>query len=98
MNDNRKHKLIELSVETLADALLALAVHSDEADDLIERLIATPEKNVQRFKKRLFSLKGSRRFIDWRGSAGFAWELEMLLQDVNSVLIDEMRSLEMKLL
>ena len=38
MNDNRKQKLIELGPETLAEALLDLSIHSDEADDLIERL------------------------------------------------------------
>jgi len=61
--------------------LLGLALHSDAADDLIERLIATPEDNVQRFKKKLSSLKRSKRFIDWRNITGFAWELEMLLQE-----------------
>jgi len=28
------------------DLLMDLAVHSDEADDLIERLTATPKKNI----------------------------------------------------
>lgn len=72
MKNNRKQKLIALGADALADALLGLAVHSDEADDLIEQLIATPKENVQRFKKKLSSLKRSRRFIHWGGSAGFA--------------------------
>jgi hypothetical protein len=76
---DRKQKLIDLGPDALADACLNLAVHSDEADDLIEQLIATPKENVQRFKKKLSSLKHSSRFIDWRGAAGFARELEMLL-------------------
>lgn len=88
MKNNRKQKMMDLGADALADALLGLAVHSDEADDLIERLIATPRENVQRFKKKLSSLKRSRRFIDWRGSAGFARELEMLLQDLKSGVDD----------
>ncbi len=88
MAESRKQKLIDLGPETLADALLNIAVHSDEADDLIEQLIATPKENVQRFKKKLSGLKHSRRFIDWRGAAGFARELEMLLQDLKSGVDD----------
>lgn len=95
MNDNRKQKLIELGPETLAEALLDLATHSDEADDLIERLIAAPKENVQRFKKKLSGLKRSRRFIDWRGAAGFARELEMLLQDVKAGVDDPLTGIEL---
>ena len=95
MNNNRKQKLIALGVEALADALLNLAVHSDEADDLMEQLIATPKENVQRFKKKLSGLKQSRRFIDWRGSASFARELEMLLQDLKSGVDDPITGVEL---
>ena len=56
MTDSRKQKLIDLEPEALADALLNLAVHSDEADDLIGQLIATPKENVQRFKQKLSGL------------------------------------------
>jgi hypothetical protein len=42
---------------------LSLAVHSDDVDDLIEQLIATPKENVQRFKKKLSGLKRRKRFI-----------------------------------
>ncbi|MGM0644586.1 MAG: hypothetical protein ACQETC_12510 [Thermodesulfobacteriota bacterium] len=54
MSDPRKQKLIDLGAETLAQALLDIAVSSDAADDLIERLIAAPDENVKRFKKKLF--------------------------------------------
>jgi len=33
--NDRKQKRIDLGADALADALLTLAVHSDEADDLI---------------------------------------------------------------
>jgi hypothetical protein len=95
MNDNRKQKLIELGPETLAETLLDLSIHSDEADDLIDRLIAAPKENVQRFKKKLTDLKRSRRFIDWRGAAGFARKLEMLLQDVKAGVDDPLTGIEL---
>lgn len=72
-----------------------LAVYSDEADDLIEQRIATPNENVQRFKKKLSGLKHSGRFIDWRGSASFARELEMLLQDLKSGVDDPLTGVEL---
>ena len=95
MGSDRKQKMIDLGSETLAEALLNLAVHSDEADDLIEQLIATPKENVQRFKKKLSGLKRSRRFIDWRGAASFARELEMLLHDIKSGVDDPITGVEL---
>ena len=92
---DRKQKLIDLGPEALADALLNLAVHSDEADDLIEQLIVSPKENVQRFKKKLSGLKHSRRFVDWRGAAGFSRELEMLLQDLKSGVDDPITGVEL---
>ena len=95
MVDPRKEKLIALGADALADALLNLAVHSDEADDLIEQLIATPKENIQRFKRKLAGLKRRRRFIGWRESAGFARELEMLLQDLKAGVNDPVTGIEL---
>ncbi len=95
MADSQKQKLIALGAEALADALLNLAMHSDEADDLIELLIATPKENVQRFKQKLSGLKHSRRFVDWRGASGFARELEMLLQDLKAGVDDPLTGIEL---
>lgn len=95
MANERKQKLIDLGSETLAEALLDFAIHSDEADDLIEQLIATPKENVQRFKKKLSGLNRSRRFIDWRGAAGFARELEMLLQDLKAGVDEPLTGVEL---
>jgi hypothetical protein len=95
MADSRKQKLINLGSATLAEALLTLAVHSEEADGLIEQLIATPKENVHRFKKKLSSLKHSRRFIDWRGASSFARELEMLLQDVKAGVDNPLTGIEL---
>lgn len=95
MADSRKQKLIDLGADALADALLNLAVHSDEADDLIEQLIATPKENVQRFKKKLSGLKRRKRFVNWRESASFSRELEMLLQDLKSGVDDPLTGVEL---
>ncbi len=95
MIDYRKQRLIDLGADTLADALLGLAVYSDEADDLIERLIATPEENIRRFKRKLSALKRRRRFIGWRESDGFAQELEMLLQDLKAGVDDPVTGMEL---
>ena len=95
LGSDRKQKLIALGADALADALLNLAVHSDEVDDLIEQLIATPKENVQRFKKKLTGLKRRKRFIDWRESAGFSRELEMLLQDLKSGVDDPLTGVEL---
>jgi len=95
MAGSRKQKLIDLGPEALAGALLNLAVHSDETDDLIELLIATPEENVHRFKKKLSSLKHSRRFIDWGGASSFARQLEMLLQEVKAGVDDPLTGIEL---
>ncbi|MDY0222784.1 MAG: hypothetical protein RBR67_16765, partial [Desulfobacterium sp.] len=95
MTDSRKQKLIDLGSENLAEALLDLATHSDEADDLIEQLIATPKENIQRFKKKLSGLKRRKSFIDWRGAASFSQELEMLLQDLKSGVDDPLTGVEL---
>jgi hypothetical protein len=92
---SHRQKLIDLGADALADALLDLAVHSDDADDLIEQLVATPRENVQRFKKKLSSLRHSRRFVDWREAAGFGRELEMLLQDLKSGVDDPLTGVEL---
>ncbi len=95
MNSDRKQRLIDLGVEALAAALLDLAAHSDETDDLIEQLIATPKQNVQRFKKKLSGLKRRKRFIGWRESASFSRELQMLLQDLKSGVDDPLTGVEL---
>lgn len=95
MTDSRKQKLTELGADTLAKALLEIAVHSNEADELIEQLIATPKKNMQRFKKKLSGLKRRKRFISWRESASFSRELEMLLQDLKSGVDDPFTGVEL---
>ena len=88
MKNIRKQRLIDLGAESLADALLELAIWSNAADDLVERMIAAPEENIQRFKKKLSSIKRSQRFIGWRESSGFAAELQAMLNDLRAGVSD----------
>ena len=95
VNTDRKQKLIDLDAESLADALLELAAQSDVADGLVDRLIATPTENIQRFREKLTGLKRSRRFIDWRESLVFARKLEMLLRDLRAGVTDPLVGAEL---
>ena len=88
LNSIRKEKLVTLGVDQLADALLELASYVDAADDLVERMIATPLGNIKRFTEKLSDLKQGHRFIDWRESAGFAREIETLLDDLRAGVTD----------
>lgn len=88
MNSEQKQKLVALGAERLADALLELANRDDAADDLLERMIATPQENIKRFKAKLSGLKRTRRFIGWGESAGFAHELGALLEDLRAGVTD----------
>jgi hypothetical protein len=88
MSADRKRKLTVLGAEALADAMLELAARVEVVDDLVERLIATPKENIQRYKEKLAELKRRQRFISWRESAAFAHELEMLLADLESGVDD----------
>ncbi len=54
-----KTKIDRTGGESLADALLELAIQSDTADDMVDRLITTPQENTVRFKEKLSSLKQS---------------------------------------
>lgn len=85
---DRKQRLLELGAERLADALLELAVRDGAADDLVERMIATPQENITRFKAKLSGCKSSRRFIRWGESAGFAREVADLLLDLRAGVDD----------
>lgn len=95
MNPKRKQSLIDLGADRLADALLELAGRDDAADDLLERMIATPQENVKRFKAKLSGLKRRQRFIGWGESAGFARELGTLLEDLRAGVTDPRTGVEL---
>lgn len=84
MKHNRKEQLIQVGAEALADALLELAVHDDNAYEVVERLIAPKGQNVVRFQNKLASLRDSRQFYDWRRIGEFTTKLSQLLQDLKA--------------
>ena len=96
MSDERKRKLVELSPETLADALLDLAKrYPRDAGDLIERIISTPDENIQRFNRKLSNLIQSERFVDWEDSFEFSRELESLLTELEAGVTDPFTGVEL---
>jgi hypothetical protein len=95
VENKKKQKLVALGAECLADGLLDLAVRLDAAKDLVERMIATPIENIQRFKKKIIKLKRSNRFVHWGESSEFANELEALLQDLKAGVNDPITGVEL---
>ncbi len=73
-----------LGPEHLADALLELAARHDDVADWLERMVASPTENVERFKAKLAALKRRRRFIGWSESTAYAHELSDLLEDLKA--------------
>jgi len=78
--EERRTRLEALGAKTLTDALLELSQRFEKADNLVDRLISTPEESLKQFKSRITGLKRSKRFIDWREAHSFANELEDLLK------------------
>lgn len=95
MKDKKKQKLMDLGSEPLANALLHLASQFDEAHDFVEHLIATPKENIQRFKKKISSIKRSSHFINWDESYEFGRELSALLQDLKAGVDDPLAGVQL---
>ena len=95
MTDEKRHKLISLGPEILADALIEASHQYDFVHDKIEQLTSTPQENIKRFKKKLSSLKRSTRFISWRDIHEFSHKLEMILQDLKSGIEDSVIGLKL---
>ncbi|HBG04514.1 MAG TPA: hypothetical protein DDY22_02915 [Geobacter sp.] len=95
MSTERKGKLLELGADRLADALLELAGRDEFADDLVERLIATPRDNMGRFRAKLSALQLGRPFVHWRQTAEYARELEYLLEDLRAGVTDPRTGVEL---
>jgi len=80
MTNHNRNQLIELGAEALADTLLNLCLTSPEVDDVVKRLLATPDQNIKRFKTKLVSLKR----VSWSESTAFAGQLQQLLSDLDA--------------
>ncbi|NKB67714.1 MAG: hypothetical protein GKR89_11685 [Candidatus Latescibacteria bacterium] len=84
MDPVKRQNLMKLGAERLTDILLDLSGRNDEIAELVERLAATPEENIKRFKARLAGLKRAKRFIHRRESYVFARQLEDMLADLKA--------------
>jgi hypothetical protein len=82
MTELKRTQLIELGAEQLADTLLELYDMYPAVADVVERLLATPDENIKRYKTKLANLKRSRKFISWHESGELAWQLQQLLVDL----------------
>lgn len=79
---------MQLGAEALADALLQLAAKNEAAENLVERMVATPEENIEQFKNKITGLRRLRRFIPWGESAELARKLTALLADLKAAVIE----------
>lgn len=84
----RRQKLMALPTERLAEALLELAEQTEEGEDLVHRLVATPKESEDKFKAKLAAVKRFRGFGDWRVVPDFAASLRRLLDDLRAGVQD----------
>lgn len=89
MAKSQKQRLMACDDATLAEALLVLSARSAETAAMVERLIATPDEQQAGVKKKLASLKRSKRFIDWREVGEFADSLQLLLDGFKALLVEK---------
>jgi hypothetical protein len=95
MTSPRRNQLIKLGAEALADTLQSLSETSSEVDELVKRLLASPEQNIKRYKEKLTSLKRGRSFISWQESAAFVGQLHQLLGDLEAGAVDPCLGVEL---
>jgi len=88
--DTLKEKLADIDADTLRNFILDLYLRYPELSDKIEALtLANDPVALSRvLRKRITLLKRGRRFIDYRASFDFAHELEAVLTDIESGLLE----------
>lgn len=88
-------KLAQLGAERLAMELAKLAFRNDEVYAAVERLMASPKENLERFMKKLNRLRRGRKYYDWKAAAELAWELEDMLEDLRAADPEPKQGLEL---
>ena len=86
--NNRRRQLIALGAEKLADHLLALAAHNDEALSLIISISANPDEIVASFKHKLSQLRAQDYWIEWDETTAFARRLETMCGQLAASAVD----------
>jgi hypothetical protein len=87
MTSKLRSSLIAAGAEALADALLELASRHDDAAQMVQRMLASPEENMARFREGFTDLlteEGSGRFFEWNESEIYANMLSDLLRDLEA--------------
>lgn len=88
VENNRRRQLIALGAEKLADHLLALAAHNDEALSLIISITANPDEIVASFKHKLSQLRAQDYWIEWDETTAFARRLETMCGQLAASAVD----------
>lgn len=93
--DKKRKQLLKLNKEQLVDALLDLAMRSDKAYAVAERLASPSKDNAKRYKQKLAGLKRGRRFIDYNEAYNFSTELSEMLDDLTAGVADPKTGVEL---
>ncbi len=83
--------------EVLADAILTLADQYDEADKLVERLLAPADSAEARIKGELNALKRECQNYAWNAGRALAIRMRMLLSDIASSMHDPQTGVDLML-
>lgn len=93
--EERRKRLVQLGADALSEALLEMAANNHDVADAIDRLIASPEENIVRFREKLQSIREMDGYVDRHESHSFAWELESLLSDLKAGVTDPRTGVEL---
>ncbi|MBC7098356.1 hypothetical protein H5T52_04450 [Candidatus Bipolaricaulota bacterium] len=93
--DDVRERLAALGADRLAEELAKLAYRSEEAYAAVERLLSSPEENLERFRAKLQKLRRARKFYDCREAAELAGELEEMLEDLRAASPEPKKGLEL---
>lgn len=86
--NNRRRQLIALGAEKLADHLLALSEHNDEALSLVIAISANPDEVVASFRRKITQLRSQDYWIEWNETSAFARRLETLCSQIGASTVD----------
>ncbi len=95
MASDLRSRLIAAGADKLADALLELAERCGDAADAVDRIGASAEDNLARFRAKLDDLKSSDRSYNWRQSEKLAGRLQAMLQDLEAADPDPRTGVEL---
>ena len=81
--ESLKQKLLGLTTDQLAEALIEIADEDDVRSSKVSRLVSDDAENERRFMRRLDDLKQDDRYFAWRQVSQFASELSDIVEDIS---------------